>query len=132
MYLLKQSFALLAIFTILLATSCQTPDSTCTPPALEENIKGTWIATWENNVEVEFMANGALKDPSDAIFSAEVNGVQYTNKTYEVRTNSDLYVRVEDPNDATNFAETTIPVTKNECNTLTLEFLGIGVDLQRK
>jgi len=132
MYVFKQSFALLAIFAVLFATSCQTTDEDCTPPALEENIKGTWTATWENNAEVEFMSNGELSDPSDAILGGEINGVQLTQKTYEVRNTSDLYVKAEAPNAPTLFLETTIPVTKNECNTLTLEFLGIGVDLKRK
>lgn len=132
MYLFKQSFALLAIFAVLFVTSCQTTDDTCTPPALEENIKGTWTAIWENNAEVKFMANGQLSDPSNAILGGEVNGVQLTVKTYEVRANNKLYVKAEAPNAPNTYLDTTIPVTKNECNTLTLEFAGIGVKLKRK
>lgn len=132
MYLFKQSFAFLAIFAFLLVASCQKTDDNCTPPALEENIKGTWTATWENSAEVGFMANGQLSDPSDAIFGGEVNGVRLTVKTYEVRPDNKLYVKAEAPNAPNTYLDATIPVTKNECNTLTLEFAGIGAKLKRK
>ena len=132
MHLLKQSFALLAICSVLFLTACQQQSDDCTPPALEQNIVGKWNATWENNATVEFKSDGTLIDASDAIFGIEVNGVQYSVKTYEIRNNSDLYVRAEAPNDPTQNADATFPIIKNECDVITVEFLGIGADLERQ
>ena len=131
MRVIQQSFALLAICSVLFFTACDQQDN-CTAPALEENIKGTWSATWENNATVEFKADGTFSDPSEALISGEINGVQLTAKTYEIRTGDELYLKAADPNNSAISVTATLSVSKNECNTIGIELLGVTADLTRQ
>lgn len=122
------------LFSLLFfATSCQKNDDvSCTAPALQQNIVGTWKADYEPTATAfEFKSDGTLDDPDDAILGGEVNGDKFTVKTYQAIGEDSLYVKAASPT-TTNFVETTLPVKENECNKITFEFFGIDGSITRQ
>lgn len=130
---LKLSLAAL-LFSLLFFTSCDkaADDATCTAPALQQNIVGTWTADYEPTASAfEFKADGTLSDPSDAIIGGEVNGDKFTVKTYQTVGEDSIYVKAASAT-TTNSVDATLPVAKNECDKITLEFFGIQGAISRQ
>jgi hypothetical protein len=119
-------FSLLAMLPLFLFTSCEDDDSdvaACEADSLSEVIVGTWLSDYDPNT-VTFNADGTLNDPDDVVFAAEVNGVVFSEKTYEVRSNTELYVKATDPNDPNNSADATIDVTSFDCDEFVISIAG--------
>lgn len=112
-------------------TSCDTQNDpgSCTPPAVESNIVGTWKVQFSSGT-VEFKSDGTLVDPNDDIFGASVNNDVFTEKTYNVM-NDTLNVTAASPT-TSNSANASFPITKNECDKITLDLLGTSVELDRQ
>jgi hypothetical protein len=126
MHFLKQGLAVLIV--ALFITSC-TEDSDCTPPSVEQNIVGTWTVT-AGVATVEFEANGTLVDPSDDILGGVINGDTLSVKTYSI-ANDTLYT-VAASATTTNTLDAQFPITKNECDKITLSVIGIPFILTRE
>ncbi len=118
-------FALVLICAALSLTSCK---KDCEAPALAENILGSWTVSWETN-SVEFKSNGTLIDPNDALIGGEINGTVLDEKTYSVIGSDSLYLRAEN---GAQFIETTLPISGNECDVITVSILGISGTLNRE
>ncbi|MGH1337189.1 MAG: hypothetical protein ACRBFS_13780 [Aureispira sp.] len=119
------------LFSVLFFTSCD-KDSDCTAPALEQNIIGTWTADYEPSASAfEFKSDGTLSDPSDAVLGGEINGDKLTVKTYQTIGEDSLYVKAASAT-TTNFLETTFPVTKNDCDKITITIATIPGSFSRQ
>ncbi len=129
MNFLKQGLAVLVIASALFMTSCTQEDSDCTPPAVSQNIVGSWTVTG-GVATVEFEANGTLVDPSDDILGGVINGDTLSVKTYSV-ANDTLYT-VAASATTTQSIDAKFPITKNECDKITLSILGIPFVLTRE
>jgi len=126
------NYSLLVLFSVAIFSSCKKDDdSSCTAPSLSENIIGVWVPTWETST-VGFNADGTLDDPADAMIGFEINGLVYSNKTYSVVSDSELYVRAADPNDDTQAIDATFEVTGNECDKITMSIFGIEAAMNRQ
>jgi len=128
MNFLKQGFAVLMVAVALFMTAC-TQDSDCTPPAVETNIVGSWTVT-AGTATVEFQANGTLVDPSDDILGGVINGDSLSVKTYSI-SNDTLYT-VAASATTTNSIDVQFPITKNECDKITLSVIGVPFVLTRE
>ena len=122
MNFLKQGLVIL-IFA-LFAIACTEEDSACTPPAVEQNIVGSWSVTG-GIATVEFQANGTLIDPSSDFIGGEINGDTLSVKTYSI-ANDTLYT-VAASATTTNTLDAKFPITKNECDKITLSVSGLPV-----
>lgn len=120
MNFLKQGLAVLII--ALFVTACTQEDNSCTPPAVEQNIVGTWSVTG-GITTVEFQANGTLIDPSSDFIGGEINGDTLSVKTYTV-ANDTLYT-VAASATTSNTLDAQFPITKNECDKITLSVSGL-------
>jgi len=125
------NYSLLALLSFAVFSSCKKDDDSCTVPSLSENIIGTWSPEW-GTTTVEFNTDGTLDDPGDAIVGAEINGVVFSNKTYNVVSDEELYVRAADPNDDTQAVDATLDITGNECDKITISLLGIEASMNRQ
>lgn len=126
----KQGLAVLVLVIVsaLFMTSC-TQDSDCTPPAVSQNIVGSWTVTG-GLATVEFEANGTLVDPSDDILGGVINNDTLSVKTYSV-ANDTLYLVAASPT-TTQSIDAEFPITKNECDKITLSVIGIPFVLTRE
>jgi|GEM_PF-715087 len=127
--ILNYSFIALLLLTVF--SSCKKDDDSCTAPSLSENIIGTWAPEW-GTTTVEFNADGTLDDPGSLIIGTEINGVVYSDKTYNVVSDEEIYVRAADPNNSTLAAEATLGVTVNECDKITISILGMEASMNRE
>ena len=127
MKFLKQGLVVLIV--ALFMTACTQEDSDCTPPAVEQNIVGTWTVTG-GVATVEFQANGTLIDPSNDILGAVINGDTLSVKTYSV-ANDTLYTVAASPT-TTNTMDLQFPINNNECDKITLSLIGLPVVLTRE
>lgn len=125
------SYSLIVLLSLTIFSSCKKDDDSCTAPSLSENIIGTWSPEWATTT-VEFNTDGTLDDPGDALIGAEVNGVVYSDKTYNVVSDEELYVRAADPNNSTLAVEATVDVTVNECDKITISLLGAEASMNRE
>lgn len=121
----KNFFLLLLTVSAVSFTSCTKEDSDCTAPAVETNIVGTWTVEMGDGGTAEFKSDGTLVDPTGEIFEVEVNGVNYSEKTYTV-ANDTLSIVAKDPN-STNSGNASFAIKENECNKITLDS-GLGID----
>lgn len=128
MNFLKQGLAVLVVAVAVFMSSC-TQDQDCTPPAVETNIIGSWTVTGGTST-VEFQSNGTLVDPSDDVLGGEINGDKLTVKTYSI-SNDTLYTTAASPT-TTNSIDAQFPITKNECDKITVELIGIPVVFTRQ
>ncbi len=128
----KLLFAAFLFSLLFVATSCDQKEDECTVPALQQNIIGTWKADYEpSSAAFEFKSDGTLTDPDDAIIGGQVNGDQFTVKTYQTIGEDSLYVKAMSAT-TTNFVESTLPITENECDEITISFLGIDGTISRQ
>jgi hypothetical protein len=127
MKFLKQGLVVLT--AVLFLTACTQEDSDCTPPAVEQNIVGTWTVTG-GVATVEFQADGTLVDPSDDVLGAVINGDTLSVKTYSV-ANDTLYAVAASPT-TVNTIDAQFPISKNECDKITLSLIGLPVVLTRE
>ena len=72
-----------------------------------------------------------MDDPSNAIIGGELNGVQLTVKTYQTIGEDSLYVKAAAATSAL-FLETTFPVTKNDCDQITITVLSLPGNFSRQ
>lgn len=131
---LKITLATFLFSLLFFATSCDksSDDVSCTAPALQQNIVGTWKADYEPTAAAfEFRSNGTLNDPDDAIIGGSVNGDVFTVKTYQTIGEDSLYVKAASAT-TTNFVDVTLPVKKNECDEITFEFFGVDGSITRQ
>lgn len=128
MNFLKQGLAVLVVAVALFMSSC-TQDQDCTAPAVETNIIGSWTVTG-GTATVEFQSNGTLVDPSDDVLGGEINGDKLTVKTYSI-SNDTLYTTAASPT-TTNSIDAQFPITKNECDKITVTLIGIPVVFTRQ
>jgi len=120
-----KSFILL-LLPLFLITSCDGDDDSvsCEADSLSEIIVGTWEADYDPNT-VTFNADGTLDDPNEVVIGGEVNGIVFTEKTYEVISDTELYVRAQEPNNPTNNVDATLDVTSFDCDEFSIELFGI-------
>ncbi len=131
MNLFKQSLALLMVAVALFTTACATQDQECTPPAVEQNIIGTWTVTG-GTAAVEFKANGTFDDPNDDIIGGFINSDTLDVKTYSV-ANDTLYTTASSSDtSSSNALNAKFPIDKNECDKITLSIIGIPFILTRQ
>lgn len=128
MNFLKQGFAVLMVAVALFMTAC-TQDSDCTPPAVEQNIIGTWklpagVAT------VGFQADGTLVDPSNAFIEGIIGTDTLSVKTYSISNDSLFTVAASAT--TTNTIRGGYAITKNECDKITLSAAGIPIVFTRQ
>lgn len=128
MNFLKQGLTVLVVAVALFMSSC-TQDSDCTPPAVETNIVGSWTVTG-STATIEFQSDGTLVDPSDDVLGGEINGDKLTVKTYSI-SNDTLYTVAASPT-TTNSIDAQFPITKNECDKITVSLIGIPVVFTRQ
>lgn len=131
---LKIALAAFLFSLLFFATSCDksSDDVSCTAPALQQNIVGTWKADYEPTAAAfEFKSNGTLDDPDDAILGGDINGDKLTVKTYQTIGEDSLYVKAASPT-TTNFIDATFPVKENECDEITFEFFGVEGSITRQ
>jgi hypothetical protein len=127
-FLLSTLFFGLLVF----ATSCDTTTDPCVPPALQQNIVGTWKADYEPTATAfEFKTDGTLTDPDDAVLGGEINGDKLTVKTYRTIGEDSLYVRAASPT-TTNAIDATFPVVSNECDKITIEIFTVQGSFTRQ
>lgn len=129
MNFLKQTTGLLTIAVALFMTACTQDNSTCTPPAVEQNIVGTWTIT-QGTGTIEFKSNGTLVDPSDDVLGGVVNGDTLSVKTYTV-ANDTLSVTAASAT-TTNSMNADFPIVDNQCDKITISILGINAELNRQ
>jgi hypothetical protein len=122
------SLSFLAFFVLILA-SCTDKDETCVAPDVATNIIGLWDISISGG-SVTFNTDSTFIDPSGALLSGEINGVELTEKTYSV-TNDSLYLRAGSPLSSDNVSMT-VPVTKNECDVITVTVIGVPLNMNRQ
>jgi hypothetical protein len=127
MKFLKQGLAVLMF--ALFITACTQEDSDCVPPAVEQNIVGTWAVTG-GVATVEFQANGTLVDPSDDLIGAIINSDTLSVKTYSI-ANDSLYTSAASPT-TSNVINGSYAITKNECDKITVSTAGIPIVFTRQ
>lgn len=123
--MLRKIILLTFAVSLLFLMSCK---KDCEAPALSENIIGKWEVVLSGD-QAEFKSDGTLIDPDDAIIGGEINGVVLDQKSFMVLPGDSLFVEAKS---GSSKIDATFPVTKNECDEITLEFLGIGVGMTRK
>jgi len=131
MNFLKQGLAILIVAVALFMTACTQEDNgDCVPPAVEQNIIGTWAVT-AGIATVEFQSDGTLVDPSDDLIGAIINNDTLSVKTYSI-SNDTLYTSAASPT-SSNVINGTYAITKNECDKITVSTtLGISFDFTRQ
>jgi hypothetical protein len=117
-------FAVVAISGLLFTTSCS--EDECTPPALAENIVGTWTLTGST---VEFQADGTIIDPDDAVIGGEINGTVLDQKSYTIIDDMTISVRAES---GSLFVESEFDITDSQCDAITLSVFGFDVTMNRQ
>jgi hypothetical protein len=125
MSVLKSLIYLLPVLGLVVFTTSCDEDDDCMAPAISENIVGSWEVSNSGDI-VEFKADGTLDDPNDAIVGA--SGLP--NKTY-VATETELEVTASNDSGSNTFG-TTFTVEDNQCDKITISFLGASVDLIRQ
>ena len=123
---MKNLFLGFLAFFVVTLVSCTQEDETCVAPAVATNIIGTWEVSVSGG-NVTFNTDNTFLDPSGALLSGNINGVELTEKTYSVTADS-LYLRAGSPLSSENVS-VTVPVTKNECDVITITITVIGVPL---
>ncbi len=114
-------FTLLAFFA-LVTTSCG--EEECLD--LSESIVGTWESSTLGSGNIEFVSDGTLIDEDDLIIGFEANGVAYDQKSWMLTDNdSKLSIRAE--SEGAGFFESELNVVSFDCESFTLEQLGISV-----
>lgn len=127
---MKNVLFLALTMTLLVFSSC-TKDDNCTAPALETNIVGTWTYVGQSTT-FEFKSDGTLEDPSGEIIDIEINGVNYSEKTYSVNAAGDMItVTAKEPN-GTGTSSADLTVTDNQCDKITFEIFGAPVVIERQ
>lgn len=111
------------LISILFIASCK---KDCTPPAIAANIIGSWK---KGGSEVEFMADGTLLDPENAMILLNISGQQLDRKSYEIDGN--ILIIKAFANGALAFNRTAYKITKMECDKITLDYLGFKSVLRR-
>ncbi|BDS13959.1 hypothetical protein AsAng_0047220 [Aureispira anguillae] len=125
----KQTVVLLTIAIALFMTACTQDNSTCTPPAVAQNIVGTWTITGGTGT-VEFKSDGTLVDPNDDVLGGYVNNDTFSVKTYVV-ANDTLSVTAASPT-TSNSMSGDFPITDNQCDKITISVLGFNTELNRQ
>ena len=128
MIFFKQSLGVFIIALVLFMTAC-TQDNNCTPPAVEQNIIGTWTVTQGTGV-VEFKTNGTFTDPDDDILGGSINNDTFSVKTYSI-ANDTLFTKAASPT-TPNMIKVNFPIEKNECDKITISISGISGVLTRQ
>ncbi|MBL4650586.1 MAG: hypothetical protein JKY03_12720 [Aureispira sp.] len=126
MKFLKQG--LVVLMFALFITAC-TQDSDCTPPAVEQNIVGTWTVTG-GVAAIEFQANGTLIDSSDDFIAAIFNNDTLNVKTYSI-SNDTLYTSAASST-SPNVINGSYAITNNECDKITVSTAGIPIVFTRQ
>ena len=114
---------LMLLSGLFLFTACNDDDDDCMAPALSENIVGEWEVSSTNDV-VEFQSDGTLVDPNDAVIAGSSN----SDKTY-VASGMTLTVTLSEG--GSSFS-TEFDVTSNECDEITVSFIGNDVVFTRQ
>lgn len=103
-------------------------DETC--DNLSETVVGTWTSASLGTGDIEFEADGTLIDANDLLISAEINGEVLDQKSWTVSGNNLMTIRAEGA--GSQFLEAELNVPSFDCDLVTLEQLGIMVNLTRK
>lgn len=122
-----KKIALLALSICLIYSCSSDDDSSCTAPGVAENIIGMWKITGGAGT-IEFKTDGTYTDPEGDL--VDIDGEDLANKTYTA-TNDTLSVTAADTSGFT-FISAAFPITKNECNKISIEIFAIEVDLSRQ
>lgn len=111
---------------IVLFNSCS---DDCDAPAFSENIIGLWIGTSiGQSGRMEFNTDGTLVDQDDFLVSGEAGGVTLDEKSWTVDGDK-LTVKAE--KDA-QFVSVEYDILENNCDIVTLELLGVSLELSRQ
>ena len=124
---LMKALVLCTLSCTLSFIACSNDKSTCTAPAIEENIIGKWEMS--NGKEVEFLADGTLIDEEDALIGLGALPF-YDQKSYEVN-NINLIVKTTDSG-GNNISSHQYEMESNECNEIIISFLRVESILTRK
>lgn len=89
---------------------------------------GTWSYALTSD-SAEFQADGTLLDPDDIIFSFEVNGVVYDEKTWEIDADGNLLVTAST---GTLSSNATFDVDGFNCDEVMLRAFGLPLTLVRQ
>lgn len=108
-------------------SSCK--DDDCVAPDLAENIIGVWEPLLSGG-EIEFQADGTFVDPDGNFYAVEINGVDYSDKTYVVNENT-ITITASDPN-GSGSSSADFEVTQNECDEIKISILILSETLNRK
>jgi hypothetical protein len=102
----------------------------CTLTTLDEIIIGSWdvIALGQNTGTIEFLADGTLIDPDDALIGGEINGTVLDEKTYEVLSSTQFNARAAK---GTSFVDADFDVTSFDCDDIIIDLFGFDVNLKR-
>ena len=111
-------------------SSCGKEDD-CIPGTLATVIVGEWDvkALGIHSGAVEFLADGTLLDPDDALIGAEINGVVLDEKSYVVY--GDTLFTATAAKGAQSF-EFEFVVTDFGCNKIEIDLFGFPGALERK
>lgn len=102
--------------------SFQVLPNDCTPPSLAENIVGTWKTSVFSVSDVEFFANGDLSDVDNALIFFAVNGLEYSDKSWEAIDDNNLLLTAKPPM-GSGVSTREFKILRHECNEIDL-----GVD----
>lgn len=117
---------MLACSSVIYSSCSKESEEACTPPALKENIIGTWRAV-QVGEDIEFKSDGTYVDDQEVLFGAEVNGLKYDQRTY--RLNGDVLILKISPKTTNDSAVLEYDVIENKCDQLKLSLDFNGVPL---
>ncbi len=118
----------LSVFSFLLLFGISSCGGDCEPGTLAETMVGTWSYALTSD-SAEFQADGTLLDPDDIIFSFEVNGVVYDEKTWEIDADGNLLVTAST---GTLSSNATFDVDGFNCDEVMLRAFGLPLTLVRQ
>ncbi len=117
-----------SIFSFILLFGLSSCGGDCEPGSLEETMVGTWSYALTSD-SAEFQADGTLIDPDDIIFSFEVNGVAYDEKTWEINSDGDLFVTAST---GSLSSDATFEVSGFTCDEVMISAFGFPLTLERQ
>ncbi|HBH07621.1 MAG TPA: hypothetical protein DDX92_13560 [Flavobacteriales bacterium] len=117
----KNTRFLLILTLAFVAFSCSKDDenTSCTAPAVEENIIGTWTNNFVTG-DVEFKTDGTYTDDNEVFFGYELNGVVYDDRRYNIVEDT-LNLSLFAPS-GTDSAVVFYLITDNKCNNIEISF----------
>ena len=119
---MKKFFVLLLLVT---AISCGSEED-CT--ILSDQLVGTWESASLGDGTIEFREDGTFIDDNELLLEVTVNGVTFDEKTWTVEENSRLILEARN---GSQFLNLELNVPTFDCDVISLEQLGVMVDLTR-